>query len=184
MRARLIGITGKAGSGKDTLADAAVTEFGGVKYSFALPIKQALNAMFGWTMNMWDNRDWKEAPITWLGVSPRKLAQTLGTEWGRDIINPDLWVRIAMDRYWKHVESGSTKPFIIADVRFDNEAISIHKFDGIIINVVRPSQTFIQGATHVSEAGVSDALVDHVLYNDTSMERYLARNLPFMQQFI
>jgi hypothetical protein len=182
MAAKLIGITGKAGSGKDTLADAAIRDFGAAKYNFALPIKQALNAMFGWTMEMWDDRDWKEAPVPWLGKSPRVLAQTLGTEWGRELINPDLWTLIGMDRYWKHVQSGRTEPFIIADVRFDNEAQAIHKLGGVVIQVVRPAQSEIQTSSHRSEGGVNQDLVDHIVYNDSSMERYVRNTLPFLKQ--
>ena len=144
VNAKLIGITGKAGSGKDTLADAAVLEFGAIKYNFALPIKLALNAMFGWTMEMWDNREWKEEPIEWLGKSPRFLAQTLGTEWGREIIHPELWTRIGMDHYWTHAKTGTSAPFIIADVRFDNEVKRIHDMGGIVIRVVRPGQSDIR----------------------------------------
>lgn len=182
MRAKLIGITGKAGSGKDTLADAAVRDYSAVKYNFALPIKQALNAMFGWSMEMWDNREWKEEPISWLGKSPRQLAQTLGTEWGRELIHPELWTRLAMDRYEKHANSGASEMFVIPDVRFNNEAEAIHRLGGIVINIVRPGQAFINSSTHKSESGVSDDLIDHTLYNDCAIERYVEQTLPFLKQ--
>lgn len=173
--ARLIGITGKAGAGKDTIADLCVKEFGAVKYNFALPIKQMINIMLGTTMGNWEDREWKEGGLDWLSnVSPRRMAQTLGTEWGRNLVDPDLWVKIAMLRFQHHADSGHRTPFIIPDVRFDNEAEAIHRIGGKVIRVVRPNVVSV--AAHVSEAGVSDNLVDGTIVNDGTLDEF-ARNV-------
>lgn len=177
MTPRLIGITGKAGSGKDTLADAIVLEFGAVKYNFALPLKEGLNAIMGWSMEMWNDRVWKEREIRWLGKSPRQCAQTLGTEWGREEVHPELWVMLALHRFELHSQT-SKVPFVIADVRFDNEARAIRRQGGVVIKVIRPDANPI--SEHVSEKGVSDEHIDHVLVNDTSLQRYLERALPVL----
>lgn len=165
---RLIGITGKAGAGKDTLGDALAKHFNGVTYSFALPIKQALNAMFGWDMDLWNDRVWKERVIPWLGKSPRVLAQTLGTEWGRDIIHPELWALLAMDKFADHASVSDT-PFIIKDVRFDNETNLINLNGGVVINIERPDLVEIATANHTSEAGVSYKLLDCQVINNGSV---------------
>ena len=86
----LIGFTGRAGSGKDTAGQVLVRQLGFKRYAFADPIKKALNAMFGWHMGMWENRDWKEGDLPGMCYSPRLLAQTMGTEWGRSI-DPEFW---------------------------------------------------------------------------------------------
>lgn len=180
MTPRLIGITGVAGSGKDTLADAIVAEFGAVKYSWAYPLKQALNAMFGWTMEMWDDRVWKETEIRWLGKSPRQLAQTMGTEWGRELVHPELWVMIGLDRYSEHCKTQKA-PFVIADMRFDNEARAIRRNGGMVVKVTRPDAAPVFG--HKSEKGISDDLIDYTLVNDASLQRYLERALPLLEKW-
>lgn len=178
-RPRLIGITGKAYSGKDTLADALVAEFGAVKYAFALPIKLALNAMFGWSMANWDDRFWKETIIPWLGKSPRQAAQTLGTEWGRELIHPELWALRAMELYAAHAAK-SDDPFIISDVRFNNEAMIINHNGGVVINVVRPGATAI--SAHVSEQGVDHELLDCQVINDGSVVKYVHQAINMLDR--
>jgi hypothetical protein len=169
---RLIGITGAAGSGKDSLADLLVYDRGATKYSFARPIKEALNAMFGWTMEQWDDRVWKEAVLPWLGKSPRVLAQTLGTEWGRELIHPEMWVLLGAQRFREHAGTG---PFVIPDMRFDNEAQMVRQLGGVVIKVHRPGVAAI--AAHKSEAGVSSSLIDWNAMNDRSLREYLEATL-------
>lgn len=154
---KLIGITGKAGAGKDTAA-AAMVDHGYQIVSFADPIKEAINTMMGWNMSQWSNREWKETPQPPLGVSPRFLATTLGTEWGRQIVDSDMWVKLAIDR-------AGSYPTIIPDVRFDNEAKMIKNAGGIVIEIVRPNNPY-PAVNHSSENGVSPEYVDHQIVND------------------
>lgn len=177
---RLIGVTGIAGSGKDTLANAVVQRSGGVKYSWALPLKQALNAMFGWTMEMWDDRIWKETEISWLGKSPRQLAQTMGTEWARETVHPELWVMLGLQRYSEHTKT-STAPFVIADTRFDNEARAIHRNGGIIVKVLRDDAAPI--FAHKSEKGVSPDLIDYTVGNHGSIDAFVDTSLSLLEHW-
>ena len=111
----LIGLTGEARSGKDTFAfmlcDFIVFE----TYAFALPIKNACCEIFGWTDDH-VNGHLKEEVDPYFGVSPRKAMQTLGTEWGRNSINSDLWLLAAEKK------NEETSDLIVTDVRFNNEA--------------------------------------------------------------
>lgn len=154
---KLIGITGKAGAGKDTAA-AALVEHGYQSVSFADPIKEAINSMMGWNMSQWSNREWKETPQPPLGVSPRFLATTLGTEWGRKIVMDDMWVRLAVSRAGEHAT-------VIPDVRFDNEAKMIKDAGGIVIEIVRPNNPY-PAVNHESENGVSAEFIDYTIVND------------------
>lgn len=158
----LVGITGAAGAGKDSLAQGFVRE-GYVRYSFADPIKRALDAMFG--PIDWDSRVVKEqwpVPGT-AGRTPRYLAQTLGTEWGRELVCHGLWLNLA-----KWFVCRSNAPVVIPDVRFDNEARWIHDEGGMVIRLIRPGNAGT--VAHASEHGVSDRHVTHELMNNGTLE--------------
>lgn len=161
---KLIGFTGKAGAGKDTAA-AGLIENGYQKVSFATPIKEALNAMVGWDMSNWSDRAWKEEVDPYLGVSPRHLATTLGTEWGRDTIDQNFWVKLALKR-------AGDKPTVFTDVRFDNEAKTIKEAGGMIIHVIRTNNPF-PVVLHSSENGVSQEYVDFTVFNDESVGKLI-----------
>lgn len=159
---RIIGITGRAGSGKDTVANFIVAARGGYRYSFADPIR-AMLAQIG--VNMADPY-WvqnKENIIPALGVSPRRLMQTLGTEWGRELINDSLWLILAQQRLLANGPG-----MVIADVRFENEAAWVRKHGGLIIHLTREDAPAIEG--HCSEAGVTVQDQDFTLNNFGTLE--------------
>lgn len=164
---RLIGVTGRAGVGKDTLADYLCTVEGYERYSLASPLKAAIEAAFSLPANIWD-RDRKEVVIPWIGKSPRQLAQTLGTEWGRNLVAPDIWLRClgqvidAMPR---------EKPgLVVPDVRFENEARYILERGGVIVRVTRDVPAV---ASHPSEAGIPDELVNLEIANDSGIDEFV-----------
>ncbi len=179
----IIGATGKAGSGKDELLNGMTTElelnYTFRKYGFADPIKRGLEAMFGWTPECWEDRDWKEREIPQLGrmISPRYLAQTLGTEWGRGI-HHDIWVKLAQQAYTEFDNQFglSDKIFLLPDVRFKNEAAWIRAFGGTLIEVVRGSPE-IEESEHASEQGVPDKYITHSIVNDGTIDELIVKGI-------
>ena len=91
------------------------------------------------------------------GRTPREAMQSLGTDWGRQLIDPELWLRAARHRAVLALDAGERVAF--DDVRFDNEAEMIRRLGGVVIHVERPGMPCIAPA-HASEAGISPALVD------------------------
>lgn len=165
---RVIGLCGKAGAGKDTVADYLVDRYGFVKYSLASPIKAGLNAMFGFTPDQWNDRDWKETPLYPIQKSPRQLAQTLGTEWGRNQVSGDLWLWLAQQFI---TQVGLRVPraagVVISDIRFDNEAFWLTHTEGALWQVLRAVAPV---SKHASEKGVNEKYVERVLHNHGSMQ--------------
>lgn len=161
-QAPLIGIAGRARSGKDTVANFIIAAIGGYRYSFADPIR-AMLAPLGVDMNdpYWQAR--KEDVIPALGVSPRRMMQTLGTEWGRNLINPDLWLVMAHQRLLRNGPG-----MVISDVRFENEAAWIRKHGGRIIHVIRPEAKAVEA--HASEDGIEVQDTDARLFNSGTLE--------------
>lgn len=158
----LIGITGRARSGKDTVANFIIAAIGGYRYSFADPIR-AMLVPLGVDMSdpYWQAH--KEDPIPALGVSPRRMMQTLGTEWGRQLIHPDLWIFMAHQRL---LQNGPG--MVIPDVRFENEAAWVRKHGGRIIHVIRPDAKAVED--HVSEKGIEIQDTDARLINSGTLE--------------
>lgn len=159
-RAAVIGITGKIGAGK-SLAASMVP--GAVTVQLADPLYAMVSALTGIAPEMLRDRRTKEEPIFWLGKSPRQLLQTIGTEWGRDMIDPEIWVRHLHERI-SNMERQGYDRIVVADVRFDNEAESIRARGGKIWQVIRPG-TDCHGGGHASERGVSPELIDRVIVN-------------------
>jgi len=160
----IIGIAGKARSGKDTAAEFLMTR--GVckyRYAFADPIRAMLKAGFGIDMSdpAWLAR--KEAPIARIGKSPRKMMQTLGTEWGRELVNRDVWIIAAQMQLERH-----GKGMLISDVRFDNEAHWIRLNGGLVIHLSRPTGAPV--APHASEGGIGFETEDVEVLNDGDIE--------------
>ena len=125
----LIGISGKAGAGKDTLGKYLCDEYRCMHYYFAKPLKEGAKIMFGLSDEQIEN---KEKVIEPWGMSPRKIYQLLGTEVGRGI-DVNIWVKNA-EMFVKSVPGFTV---VITDVRFDNEAFWIHNRGGVVINIVR-----------------------------------------------
>ena len=133
-RGRLLGLAGRAGCGKSTIAQALVDRGLAQRVRFAGPLKDGLVAM-GLSREQVDGA-LKETPSHLLcGATPRHAMQTLGTEWGRNMIGPDVWVRLTMHRVDDLLASGVN--VIIDDVRFDNEAEAIRERDGQLVTLVR-----------------------------------------------
>lgn len=158
----LIGITGPARSGKDTFALALRVAHGFEQFSFAAPIRQFVSGLTGLSMSAITDSAAKDEPLDWLdGKSPREMMQTLGTEWGRNMIHPELWIRYAMRRV-KAAAFGDR--IVFSDVRFENEAKAIRDAGGFILHITRDSAAKVRG--HASEAGVDMHPSDLVFSND------------------
>jgi RecA/RadA recombinase len=143
----LLGINGLAGSGKTTAADMLVAN-GWKRVKFADPLKNMLRS-FGL-----DDRhiegDLKEVPCDLLeGKTPRWAMQTLGTEWGRQMIGPDIWTNAARRMMVQHMQAGFN--VVCDDVRFDNEGDLIRDMGGMVLGITRQG---VDAGNHESERRV------------------------------
>jgi hypothetical protein len=95
--------------------------------------------------------------------------QLLGTEYGRDMLRKDLWIKRAELEHLKNVKIG--RGTIITDVRFENEAEWIRSQPGaVLIYIQVPNLERDEKYNHASEAGIK--LVegfDKVVINDKSL---------------
>jgi hypothetical protein len=164
----LIGLTGLAGSGKDTIAAHLVNKGQYAHVAFADPIRRGITTMFCLSPDMLQHPN-KEKPIPMIGKSPRELMQTLGTEWGRNLVHPDVWLKLAAEQIDVHLQFASG--VVVSDVRFENEAALIRQMGGVIWHVRR-----LHAGTkhqHTSESGIAFLCSDKCLYNDSTIEQLL-----------
>lgn len=155
----LIGIAAPAQSGKSTVAAYLKRTLGYTEDSFAAPIRAFVAGLLGTTVPGLEPI--KEQPVPWIGKSPRQLMQTLGTEWGRELITPDLWLSACMQRVAR-----SDGRVVISDVRFENEAAAVRAAGGVILHLTRPTGRPVV-ATHASETPVERVSgVDFQIVND------------------
>jgi len=161
----IIGICGAAGAGKDTIAGLLV-ERGYRQIAFADPIYEAVSVITGLSVDDLKDRSRKENTLGWISQSPRRLLQSLGTEWGREMIHPEIWVMSALRR----VEEGGD--YCITDVRFPNEAEAIKARGGVVWRVARPGFSALADdeAGHSSEAGIPARYIDDELENAGTMD--------------
>lgn len=123
---RLIGIHAPVpGSGKTTIAKYLAKEHNYHRVPFAEPLKLMMRTLlksFGHSFLYGDmllnDPNLKEQILPELGVTPRSMMQTLGTEWGRKMVHPDIWLHA-----WKRSveELGIHGNVVVDDVRFPNE---------------------------------------------------------------
>jgi hypothetical protein len=153
----LIAFTGRAGSGKSTAAQALVDRDGYIRCSFAQPIKDMVKAMGISYAEMTDAKI-KNMPNPDYGdKSPRYIMQTLGTEWGRNMIDPDIWINV-----WRRkLPPRAIYNIVVDDCRFENEVQIVKTLGGIVIKVNRISANTT--VTHHSEVvpGYYDGVINN-----------------------
>lgn len=145
---------------------------------FADKLKDIVCLLIGCTREQLEDRGFKETPLgeEWRNLfdkngkitlhkdlegyssvlTPRKLLQLLGTECGREILHPNIWVNALFSEYKEIIPSDgisnfhsprmSTRSFlpeypkwIITDLRFPNELKAVKDRGGITIRIHRDS---------------------------------------------
>lgn len=152
MTIHIIGITGKARAGKDTIADYLVENRNFVKISFAHPIKMMLCTMLGIALEDLDYQKDQHVPGL---ATPRYMLQTLGTDWGRKMISPQIWIQL-VKQHIEYLEKQGVPGIVISDCRFNNEAAFILGAGGEIWEVFRDVSPV---STHESEDGINPSLI-------------------------
>lgn len=162
----IIGFCGNARSGKSEAAKVCEEMFGFKQFSFAEPIRNFMIDFLALS-GLKELDEIKEIPHFLLGdKTPRVAMQTLGTEWGREMIDSNLWVRrcITMAQREKYA--------VISDVRFDNEAKAIIESGGFIFKIERPDGNIIKTANHSSEKGIDTGYISGTILNEGELYNY------------
>ena len=174
---RLIGLIGKAGSGKDTFAK----ELGWESVAYADALKQFCIDYLGCTHDdiytqegkMRDNPEW--------GMTNREILQRVGTEAMRCGFHKDVWVKILKRRVQKLLDEG--KKVVVTDCRFENECQMVEDLGGILIEITRDGEQGNLTASekqHPSEQTIDRRFVTFTVENNGTVEEMM---LDFTKKF-
>ncbi len=174
----IIGLTGPAGVGKDTVADILVRKHNFDKIALADPVKDGICAMFRISKDILNNREFKEKPHPSLcDRTPRYVMQMLGTEWGRMLIADDVWTRIAHQSI-KYIEEAvlglGTKGVVITDIRFENEVKWFRSISNNLWHIHRDDNSYQISTNHISEKGIERLPQDALIVNN--YDKYTLEN--------
>jgi cytidylate kinase len=170
----IIGLSGYAQTGKDTVAQHLVEKYGYTRIAFADPIREALYALdplisdypalpgvsLSWIV---DKAGWEsvkqESPMV------RKMLQRMGTEVGRELFGQNFWVDQAMKK------ASQSELVVIADVRFPNEYDAIINAGGQVWRINKLINQPVNG--HASEVALDEHIFDwHIPNYGTKEDLY------------
>ena len=206
----IIGLTGLAGAGKDTVADTLVTHAGFRKIAFADALRQEVAGAFrlGGYAHILSERITKERPLALLAlwqcqnqdfvnmVSQIEDAPSL-YEFMRQFRSPrhimQLWGteyrRAQQPNYWStkvamQIAAGIAEGedrWVITDCRFDNEAQAIRSMGGEVWQVVRPGLVSVEGG-HASQTTGDAFEPEAVLHNGSNVPGLMHTTLRALQR--
>lgn len=180
-----IAITGKAQHGKSTVANYIAKRYGYTELSLSKVLKQCVYTFnpivdykpiyeFHGELNADTLADFEpirfqdlinEVGIEQAKKNPevRRCYNMMGSDIGRDILDIDIWWKKLQEEI---IELGVAN-IVVPDLRYDNDACL---FD-FVIKVIREEDNQLkENANHQSEKGISDNLVNVVVYNTGSLE--------------
>jgi hypothetical protein len=161
----VIGLSGYAQSGKDTVAQILVDNYGYKRVAFADAIRDAIYTlnpiMTGANIRVADYVDELGWDTAKKHPEIRRLLQVMGTEVGRQLFDESVWIEKALG----NVEPGDK--IVVTDVRFPNEAKEIKWQFGEVWRINRLAVVSVN--EHISETALDDWQFDRVIYNDGNL---------------
>ncbi len=169
---KLIGLSGKSGTGKDFIAREYLKPLGYYPFSLSWHFKVGT---VGEGLATYDDVFYHKPPTV------RHLLQQKGTEEGRQLYGENVWLNHAW-AWMKTIHySWGVDKFVISDIRFPNEVRFIHDMGGKVFRINAPvraanSKLSLTARLHASETSLdlysdfdaiieNDAMVSHTVEN-------------------
>lgn len=158
------------GAGKSTIAQYLEKERDYKIFSFATPVKKMgqafLEEAIGKSNANFHVYKEKELMIPELDVTARYLLQTIGTEWGRGLVDENIWTKIMQNK----IDRSAFRNIVIDDMRFPNEYRMVKEvYNGVVIKVER-AKAEDMSIEHASENSLEGFEFDAVVRNNGSFE--------------
>jgi len=148
---KLIGLSGKAGSGKtEGAARYLVEEHGYRAFAFADPLKELLALALDFSAEQLHGT-LKEVPDPRFGKSPRWCMQYLGTNVFKRLY-PRIWIDHLEEDLAAFFAVHPERPAVVTDVRFADEAQALKDLGAVLIRLERAGAGAKRGIPrHISE---------------------------------
>ncbi|QIG60035.1 deoxynucleoside monophosphate kinase [Dishui Lake large algae virus 1] len=174
---RVVALCGQRRSGKDTIANYLVTGYGYEHIKITAPLKTVCKTLFHFTDDQLET-DIKEVVDPRWGVSPRQVMQFVGTEVFQYKIQellPQFGRNFWINSLTALVDNNPTKRYVISDLRFTHEHVSLCRYDILTIKVA--SNRVQQNSTdqHQSECEYKDIKEDFFMINNGTKEDLYAK---------
>lgn len=173
----LIGITGRVGAGKTTIAEYLKSNYGFKIYSFSTPLKEVVSNLFLMPLDDFYNPNKKMVTNPCWGKTPREILQVFGTECIRNHFGRDFWVkRMGQVLKWDSliVHGRFTSPVVIDDIRFPEETNMVIEKGGLLIKVVRSNNPYEIDQNHESERMIG-IKYDTQINNDSDVQNLCSK---------
>lgn len=175
---QIIGISGKARAGKDSLFAIAERD-GFVRLSFAEELKSRIRRDFPFLTVEHTDGSLKEVPMAELnGHTPRELMIDYGTHLFRKYDN-DYWVKAMVARLRALPTDAKV---MITDVRFPNEAAAVHGAGGKLIRLERHSSRDAM-VSEATKQSISETALDSFAFFDFTLKGEDNHNLGDLEAF-
>ena len=168
----IIGIFGKKGHGKDTIADYLVKNYNFHKLTYAEPIKKICRDIFSLSEEQLTNHNLKEIIDPRWKKSPRQIMQLIGTDLFRNTFSEDIWVNILFEKAKRLLLEG--KNIVISDIRHSNELEKLFQLSDnvLIFNVIRDIKNEKEDNHPTEQFHYEKKFPIQTIYNTTLEELY------------
>jgi guanylate kinase len=183
----IIGITGKKGSGKSTIADYLVNNYDFNEYAFANTLKSVCMEVFQLqTKQLYGSQLDKERIDDFWNISSRKIMQEVGTAF-REIGNriPQL------DKIWikslhREIQIKDKSFIVISDVRYKDEADSIKEYEekGWIAKIIKIERLEQELNEDIHESENQEVPYDYLINNNDSRNELFKKITDIMMDYI
>lgn len=169
---RILGLGGYKESGKDAFAEALPSDVWAV-LGMSNPLLEASLAINPYlpdvelTVVEWEracNGDYTAMKSG--SAEYRGILQRMGTDFGRNMVDENIWVNIAVASIKRELANG--KSVVVTGMRFPNELEAIRNLGGSLGWVER-NGIKAPNDLHVSESSVSAADFDFIIYNNSTL---------------
>lgn len=164
----IIGLTGKAGAGKDTVGEYLTRVHGFTRFAYADALKDAALSINPFIFDSERLRSLAHEHgmdfVKRTHFEARRFLQELGL--AMRAVDTQIWLR-PLDAL---INSGEARRIVVTDCRFDNEAVQIIQHGGRVFNVERPGAGLKgDAASHASEQGIYPEMISGTIRNTGSI---------------